>query len=187
METRTDFVFVNNESESKAAQSTVRSQARKHSAKQFRLKHKEVGLKNVGTTKLASKTSPNGDGSGVVQHSEYCQHGMLEASGTFLEESESQLTSGSEASISLKLEASEPRCNACGGTIRARISPLAGESQKARNGRPTWKDMLELSPLEFLGAGRVDPFLSYPVDKPDGAMHELMDLSTRLIPKPCLF
>jgi hypothetical protein len=35
--------------------------------------------------------------------------------------------------------------------------------------------LLELSPVEVLGAGRVDPFLSLPVEKSDRAMHEALD------------
>jgi hypothetical protein len=34
---------------------------------------------------------------------------------------------------------------------------------------------MTLSPLEILGAGRVDPFWSYPVEKPESSLHELMD------------
>jgi hypothetical protein len=41
---------------------------------------------------------------------------------------------------------------------------------------PKLKESLDRSPLQFLGAGRVDPFLSLPVKKPDRAMHELVDL-----------
>jgi hypothetical protein len=41
---------------------------------------------------------------------------------------------------------------------------------------PKLKESLDPSPLQFLGAGRVDPFLSLPVKKPDRAMHELVDL-----------
>lgn len=33
------------------------------------------------------------------------------------------------------------------------------------------------SPLGFLGAGRIDPFLSYPVGKPNRILHELIDIS----------
>jgi hypothetical protein len=40
----------------------------------------------------------------------------------------------------------------------------------------------EMSPLEVLGAGRVDPFLSYPVEDADKSLHEVMDLS-----KPTFF
>ena len=33
---------------------------------------------------------------------------------------------------------------------------------------------MELYPIEILGAGRVDPFLSYPVEKPDRTLHEVI-------------
>lgn len=35
---------------------------------------------------------------------------------------------------------------------------------------------LALNPVELLGAGRVDPFLSYPVDNPGRYIHEMIDL-----------
>jgi len=35
--------------------------------------------------------------------------------------------------------------------------------------------LLEPSPLEILGASRIDPFLSYPIDNPDRSLPELMD------------
>jgi hypothetical protein len=41
--------------------------------------------------------------------------------------------------------------------------------------RQGFEGELKLSPLEILGAGRVDPFLSYPVEKPESSLHELMD------------
>jgi hypothetical protein len=33
------------------------------------------------------------------------------------------------------------------------------------------------SPLGLLGAGRIDPFLSYPVENPNRILHELIDIS----------
>jgi len=41
---------------------------------------------------------------------------------------------------------------------------------------PKLKESIAPSPLQFLGAGRVDPFSSYPIRKPDRALHELVDL-----------
>ena len=35
--------------------------------------------------------------------------------------------------------------------------------------------LLGPSPLEILGAGRVDPFLTYPIENPDSSLPELMD------------
>ena len=69
-------------------------------------------------------------------------------------------------------------CKACGGKIHSPIAQRHKTNQKGKaTTRHEWEVSREQSPLEFLGAGRVDPFSSYPVEKPDRAMHELMDLS----------
>jgi hypothetical protein len=68
-------------------------------------------------------------------------------------------------------------------TCRAQLhSPIGLTKQAQANDRRmimtrrVWRTPLELSPVEILGAGRVDPFLTYPVEKPDHSLHELMDL-----------
>ena len=44
------------------------------------------------------------------------------------------------------------------------------------------RDPVNTSPFQVLGAGRVDPFSSYPVDKPRGRLHELVDHGKIAVP-----
>jgi hypothetical protein len=71
-------------------------------------------------------------------------------------------------------------CNLCGEksnssrsnqTAKRKAGSMIVKRQKL-NKRP------QLSPFSVLGAGRVDPFSSYPVSDPDNSLHELMDFGT---------
>jgi hypothetical protein len=47
--------------------------------------------------------------------------------------------------------------------------------RRTRHAWQAFTDALELNPIEILGASRVDPFSSYPVEWPDRALHEALD------------
>jgi hypothetical protein len=66
-------------------------------------------------------------------------------------------------------------CKSCGAQLH---SPIGLTTRVHANGGRMIKtgQVWKLSPVEILGAGRVDPFLSYPVEKPDRYLHELIDL-----------
>lgn len=67
-------------------------------------------------------------------------------------------------------------CPTCGLRISSTTKDEVerrGSSLVAR--RPTKRGVLNYSLVDGLGSGRVDPFLSYPVDKPTPKLHELMD------------
>jgi hypothetical protein len=70
-------------------------------------------------------------------------------------------------------------CKACGEEVNSpnvsqKANQVPGNANTERRG---FRRLLKPSPLEILGADRVDPFLSYPVEKPDRSLHELMDFS----------
>ena len=72
---------------------------------------------------------------------------------------------------------SSASCKTCSGTLKSR---KLGQRAQRRSGsvlirRRGFDGQLKLSPLELLGAGRVDPFWSYPVENADNSLHELMD------------
>jgi hypothetical protein len=79
-------------------------------------------------------------------------------------------------------------CQTCRSQLHSPISPT--NRVEANDGRmimtrQVWKSALELSPIEILRAGRVDPFLSYPIEKPDRSLHELIDLGKSPDPYVC--
>jgi hypothetical protein len=68
-------------------------------------------------------------------------------------------------------------CNLCGEKSNSLRSNQTAKG-KARSmivKRQRLNKLPQLSPLSVLGAGRVDPFSSYPVSHPDNSLHELMD------------
>lgn len=74
-------------------------------------------------------------------------------------------------------ETSQPRCPYC-GAVQVE-SPIVDEeravSQRTSTATILWRQKSKLGLVERLGAGRVDPFQSYPVDEASPYLHELMD------------
>jgi hypothetical protein len=72
-------------------------------------------------------------------------------------------------------KATQLRCLYCGAfqTASPRIDGERAMYQTAITGAVIWRK--KSSPLEPIGAGRVDPFRSYPVDETSPCLHELMD------------
>jgi hypothetical protein len=72
-------------------------------------------------------------------------------------------------------DAAQPRCPYCGALQTARLGTDVERAmyQTATTATVMWRK--KSSPLEPLGAGRVDPFRSYPVDEASPCLHELMD------------
>jgi hypothetical protein len=73
--------------------------------------------------------------------------------------------------------ASRSRCPYCGAPQVEILEINEGPSMEpsATNSTVLWRKMDRSFPLEPLGAGRVDPFRSYPVDEASLCLHELMD------------
>jgi hypothetical protein len=69
------------------------------------------------------------------------------------------------------------RCPYC-GTLQAEIFIVDEKQEKGHRSSSEsvlWRRELNSSPLEPFGAGRIDPFQSYPVDECKPYLHELMD------------
>jgi len=73
-------------------------------------------------------------------------------------------------------------CKTCGAQLHSPIYlPKGVHDGHVNLANHTRQLPLGLSPVEILGAGRVDPFLSYPVENPDRYLHEIIDLGESLI------
>jgi hypothetical protein len=73
-------------------------------------------------------------------------------------------------------------CKTCGAQLHSPIDLTKrvhdGHVNMAKHTRQL---PLGLNPVEILGAGRVDPFLSYPLENPGRYLHEIIDLGELLI------
>ena len=71
-------------------------------------------------------------------------------------------------------------CLVCGTAHRfTQNRTRSKDDGEVLDGQLVRKDFFKPSPLALLGAGRVDPFLCYPVEKPKRYLHELIDHGKR--------
>jgi hypothetical protein len=196
-----NFLFVNETSDSPSykpgKRHDVRSYVRNHSLKQFRETHKTARKRATTRPKYTPLTTRSLESDASC----YLEHNRDYASPkTRLRFSTRDSGSPSEVSTPIKLNESPYRtilpsevvgtpepgglqgdlttyCKACG-------QPLGRPEFKQRYlskdrslipRRPMLEIPFKLSPVEALGAGRIDPFSSLPMDKPNRQSLELID------------
>ncbi|RDW72233.1 hypothetical protein BP5796_08267 [Coleophoma crateriformis] len=70
----------------------------------------------------------------------------------------------------------QPRCKGCDQQYNAEPKSNAEANEQNLVRAEFWRTMSSVcSPVGVLGAGRVDPFMSYPVDKPKTYLHDSLD------------
>jgi hypothetical protein len=185
--TTTDFVFVNEANHSPQFKAlkrhTVRSQARIHSARLLKQKHK-TELRPLAPQKRGHSASR------FLPHDKIRPLAILEGRIRTVAGSDSDSkplahsndpSSGDDVTLSVESSPEGVDIN----TTVSRISNSQGKLEFYRKIFGTKSDSIRitttqprnssyLSPRALLGAGRVDPFLSYPRQEPD--IHELADL-----------
>jgi hypothetical protein len=161
----TSFMFVNETSDSPAYKvgdrQHIRSFVRKHSARQFKETHKTGWKKGATEQNWKPLATAIGSNQTLVVESTTA-HPVINVLGATVRDVRSNLPS---------------YCEAYGGQGNYRRLNKRSR-QKSMNmilGKQGLRRLLEPSPLEILGAGRIDPFSSYPVEKPDRSLSELMD------------
>ncbi|KAE9379930.1 hypothetical protein N431DRAFT_394352 [Stipitochalara longipes BDJ] len=182
----TNFLFVDGGSESQGYKigyrHDIRSHVRKHNAKRFNERHK-AGQKEQTSrnnwTPLVSQSLRHQTSKSVPQEVDLSSlNVLLENANIYtgnaldLRNHDLQENTGSYSHF----------CPYCftGKCLEMRQTsrPDHGGMVTARTMR---KHVLNLSPFEPLGSGRIDPFLSYPVENPGRALHELMDFSVTYV------
>jgi hypothetical protein len=180
-----DFLFINQTSNSllyKAGNCQyIRSHVRKRPEKQFqqkRSKHKELRKREI--KQESRPLVPPGPGQSTFEslfHDANCPNARLDRSWLSWLASLDTDTGLGRREGNTGIESS---CKACGSQSNLPIRQKPQENKERmrvpRQSRQAGTDaLLELSPIEVLGAGRVDPFSSCPVEKPDRALHEALD------------
>jgi hypothetical protein len=184
-----DLLFVNESSDLPPQpvghRHDIRSHVRRHVARNFKQKHKG-GAKTISTQRklpllLASRDQVQLASKFVLHH-----HDLPSAL---------QPGSNSPSTLTARPERhdrNEPAspelevlgdlgyyCNICGAQLQSPVD-LTGlvhaNDRRVNMTRHAWRPPLKPRLVEILGAGRVDPFLSYPVEKPDRYVHEVIDL-----------
>jgi hypothetical protein len=181
----TDFLFVNQTSNSLAYKAGdcqfIRSHVRKHAARHLRQNHsKHKGRKKVATERQCRPPVSRGSGqytSEYLIHDANCPTAHLNRSWLSWLSSQDSDPGLRRPDINSGIGS---YCKACGSQSNVLIRQRTPENKELmrspRQSRQALTDaLLELSPVEVLGAGRVDPFSSCPVEKPDRAMHEALD------------
>jgi hypothetical protein len=196
-----NFLFVNETSNAPSYKSgrrhDIRSHVRKHNLKQFKETHKTARKRTTILLKYAPLTtrSLESDASCYLEHHRDCpfpktrlrfstrDSGPLSEASTLIELNESLYSTTPPSAVAGTPEPSELQgdlttyCKACG-------QPLSRPEFKQRYlskdrslipRRSKWKIPLKSSPVEALGAGRIDPFSSLPMDKPSRHSLELID------------
>lgn len=195
------FFFVNETSDAPSykpgKRHDVRSHIRRYNSKQFKETHKTAGKRATSRPKYAPLTtrSLESDTSCYLEHNRDCpspktrlrfstrDSGSLSEASTLIKLNESPCNSIPPSTVTETLEPSKLQgglttyCKACG-------QPLSRPKLKQRYlskdgslipGTSMWKILLKPSPVEALGAGRVDPFSSFPMDEPSRSSLELID------------
>jgi hypothetical protein len=195
------FLFVNETSDAPSYKSgkrhDIRAHVRKHNSKQFRETHKTARKRATTRPKYAVLTtrSLESDASCYLEYNRDCpapktrlrfsnrDSGSLSKASTLIELNESPYSTTPPSVVAKTPEPSELQgdlttyCKACG-------QPLSRPNLKQRYlskdgslipGASMWKILLKPSPVEALGAGRIDPFSSLPMNEPSRYSLELMD------------
>jgi hypothetical protein len=181
----TDFLFINQTSNSllyKAGNCQyIRSHVRKHPVKQSQQKRSKHKERQKGEIKRESRPLvPPGLGQSTFEslfHDANCPTARLDRSWLSWLASLDTDTGLSRREGNTSIESS---CKACGSqsNVPTRQKPQENKERMRMPRQPRQAGtnaLLELSPIEVLGAGRVDPFSSCPVEKPDRALHEALD------------
>jgi len=174
----TDFLFVDESSELQGYKvgyrHDIRSHIRKHSVKRFKEKQK-TGQKQQA---IAGKQTPlKSQKLGHDTSEPLPQEAELSSLDALLE------TADIHAGNALELHAQQGDTGSCHNTCSdscAKRCSRIGQALQPMDTRAWRKHALNQSPVELLGSGRIDPFLSYPVEKPDRALHGLMDFCKSL-------
>jgi len=188
----TKFLFVDESSESQGYKigyrHDIRSHVRKHTAK--RSSERRQKLQPVReNTPLSSQSSHH-------QASNFISQGLeLSPLDALLERA--NIHAGDALNLhnqttQEEFGSSEHLCPYCvEGKCLLRRLKQQNDDMSMVTARTRRKHVLNFSPLELLGSGRTDPFLSYPVEKPDRALHELMDFckspNLRILARNSLF
>ena len=204
------FIFVNETSDAPSykpgKRHDLRSHIRRHNSKQFRETHKTAGKRATTRPKYAPLMIRSLE-SNASCYLEYNRDfpspktrlrfstrdsGSLSEASTLIELNESPYSSTPPSTAAETPEPSELQgglttyCKACG-------QPLSRPKLKQRYlskggslvpGRSIWKMLLKPSPIKALGAGRIDPFSSLPMDEPSHYSLELMDHGACSLPFP---
>jgi hypothetical protein len=203
-----NFLFVNETSDAPSYKPGKRhdicSHVRKHNSKQFREAHKNARKQATTRPKHALLTtrSLESDDSSYLEHKRdfsapktrlrFSTHDSdsLSKASTLIELNESPYSTTPPSIFAETPEASELQgdlptyCKACGQPLS---KPKLEQRYLSKDGslipgRSMWKILLKPSPAEALGAGRIDPFSSLPMDEPSRYSLELMDHSVYNLP-----
>jgi hypothetical protein len=196
-----NFLFVNETSVAPSykpgKRHYIRSHIQKHNSKQFRETHKTA--RKLATTR--SKYAPIMAQSLESIASPYLEHDKdylspetklsfstrdsdsLYKASTLIKLNESPYSTTPPSAVAKTLEPSGlqgdliPYCKACGQTLnRPKLKQrYLSKDGSLIPGRSMWKILLKPSPVEALGVGRIDPFLSLPIDEPSYYSLELID------------
>jgi hypothetical protein len=162
----------------------IRSHVRRHVARNFKQHHK-TGQPKTRTdrtlARLASRPPGTVSSELVFQHCQPNSSTAREVSLNTLfalEESPlSQDPTDTDSYYSNGYSESENKCKTCGAQLHGPID-ITERIHATDEGANVRRRALKLhSPVEILGAGRIDPFLTYPLKKQDRWVHELIDLS----------
>jgi hypothetical protein len=196
-----NFLFVNQTSDAPSyrpgKRHDIRAHVRKHNLGQFRQTHKTARKRATTQPKYALLTtrSLESDASCFLEHNRdfpapktrlrFSSRDSIALSkaSTLIELNESPYSATPPSVAAEAPKASELQgdlttyCKACG-------QPLSRSKLKQRYlskdgglipGTSMWKILLKPSPVEALGAGRIDPFSSLPIDEPSRYSLELID------------
>lgn len=197
------FLFVNETSNApqykQGNRHDVRSHVRKHTAKQFGITHKTPRKRAPALPKYAPLTTQGLDSgsSKDLEHDRNCSLSVpptlrqgvstrsdsLSEAPTLIEIDEPHPDTTPDSAVAENPEPSELHrglityCRACGQPLnRSKLKQryLSKDGSLARK-KSTGKILLNSSPVQAFGAGRIDPFSSLPMDEPDSYSRELID------------
>ena len=197
-----NFLFVNETSDAlpyKAGnRHDVRSHVQKYNWKQFRETHKTTRKQAITRPALLTTQSLETYASHYSEYHKDCPYpktrmrfstrdlDSLSKASTLIELKESPYSTTPPSEVA---EAPEPSglegdlttyCKACGqplNRLKLKQRHLSRDGSLISGGS-MWKMPLNPSPVEALGAGRIDPFSSLPMDKPSHYSLELIDHGT---------
>jgi hypothetical protein len=196
-----NFLFVNETSDAPSyrpgKRHDVRAHVRKHNSEEFRQTHKTVRQRAttrpkyalLATRSLESDAScylePNRDFPAPKTRLRFSNRdsGFLSKASTLIELNESPYSTTPPSVLAETPGPSEHQrdlttyCKACGQSLsRPKLKQrYLSKDGNLIPGTSMWKILLKPSPVEALGAARVDPFSSLPMDKPSRSSLELID------------
>jgi hypothetical protein len=196
-----NFLFVNETSDAPSyrpgKRHDIRAHVRKHNSEQFRQTHKTARQRATTRPKytlLAARSPESGASCHLEPNRDFPTPeitlrfsnrdlGFLSKASALIELNESLYSTTPRSVIAETPGPSENQtdlttyCKACGQPLSR---PKLKQRYLSKDGSlipvtSMWKILLKPSPVEALGAGRVDPFSSLPLDKPSRSSLELID------------